>query len=289
MELQAQPELEPVQPQYNESVDADSDEIPEETAARAEAEEELSDDEHEGNLCRFLVQARLGHYVKKLSALGAATTDDLFELGPEELEEIGMRKLERTRLARFLQRYVLARPRLQDEGREVPVSLSNVLALPPGQKPRCLVQGWVSRAAKLHKRIVVVVWRLWVQHERLAEDLDQAKAAEIAAVQSRALLRSRCDQAEEALAQVAATGQGNEAVTRLAAQLREEQWEAEDIEAAAITAEQAAAALALPLPQAAEAMRSAPEKALGDQAQEHTNETSASDEADPPATDSATD
>ena len=62
-----------------------------------------------------------------------------------------------------------------------------------------------------------------------------------------------------------------------------------DIEAAAITAEQAAAALALPLPQAAEAMRSAPEKALGDQAQEHTNETSASDEADPPATDSATD
>jgi hypothetical protein len=271
LKLQPEPELEPT-PQYDdELVDGDFDtEIAEEMTSRADAPgQEPSDDEHEGNLHRFLVQARLRHYEKKLSALGAATTDDLFELGTEDLEEIGMRKLERSRLARFLQRYVMARPRLQEEGREVPDSLFNALALPPGEKPRRLVHGWVLRVAELRQRIVVVAWRSWIQHERLAQDLSRAKAAEIAAVQSRAVLLSRCDQ-------VAATGSANEALTLL----RDEHWVAEAIEAAAGAAEQAAVTLALPLPQAVEAMRLTHEKESGNQ-QQQISDASACDAADP--------
>lgn len=275
-ELEPEPEQEPESdPEYDDegsepAEPGSEDEIAEEVVAVPEHEDESSDDEREGNLKRFLTQARLGHYSKKLSALGAATTDDLFELGPEELEEVGMRKLERTRLARFLQRYVLARPRLQQEGREVPDSLFGALAA--GQKPLRLLHGWLSRTAQLRQRLALTEWRWKVRAERLSKDLEQATAAETAATQSRALLRSSFDkaaaalgaspsQAVDALARLAATGEigssgaAAQAVGSLTSQLQVDHWEAEEVEAAAAVAENAAAALALPLPEVADALR----------------------------------
>ena len=47
--------------------------------------------------CRLGPQAKLEHAHDALAELGAATTDDLFELGPEDLDTCGLRKLERKR------------------------------------------------------------------------------------------------------------------------------------------------------------------------------------------------
>lgn len=294
MELKPEPEVEPATDREK-SFDSDSDtEIAEEMTPRSE-KEELSDEEHEGNLRRFLVQARLGHYEKKLSVLGAATTEDLFELGPGELEEVGMRKLERNRLGRFLQRYILGKPRLQEEGQEVPDLLFDALAVPTFQKPRLLLRSSVSRVAGLRQRIVFVAWRSWMQQERLIVDLDRARAAEIAAVQSRALLRSSFDnaaealslqpsQAVEALVEIAAAGTASEAVAHLASQLKDGQWEAEEIEAAAVGLEEAAAALALPLPlvaQATEAMSQTSENTSVNEQQAQEQEQQQRDETVP--------
>ena len=44
--------------------------------------------------------------------------------GPEDLDTCGLRKLERKRLARFLNGYVQSRPRLVEAGRTVPEALS---------------------------------------------------------------------------------------------------------------------------------------------------------------------
>ena len=74
--------------------------------------------------CRLGPQAKLEHAHDALAELGAATTDDLFELGPEDLDTCGLRKLERKRLARFLKGDVQSRPRLVEAGRTVPEALS---------------------------------------------------------------------------------------------------------------------------------------------------------------------
>ena len=61
------------------------------------------------------IQAMFGHIQAMIK--GCLT-------GPEDLDTCGLRKLERKRLARFLNGYVQSRPRLVEAGRTVPEALS---------------------------------------------------------------------------------------------------------------------------------------------------------------------
>ena len=56
-----------------------------------------------GDLAAFLQQARLEQYLAPLTALGAAEPRDLNDLGQEDFDSMGMKKLEMNRLKAALQ------------------------------------------------------------------------------------------------------------------------------------------------------------------------------------------
>jgi hypothetical protein len=58
----------------------------------------------EGDLHQFLAAAKLGRYQDSLEELlGAATVSDLYELDDGDMQEVGLKKLEKRRLGRYLE------------------------------------------------------------------------------------------------------------------------------------------------------------------------------------------
>eukprot|EP01052_Picozoa_sp_SAG31_P006265 SAG31_NODE_286_length_18467_cov_41.317056_3_plen_376_part_00 len=108
----------------------------------------------EGNLSAFLRQAKLTEHRAKLTELlGAATTDDLLELEEQDLEELGLKKLEKRRLGRYLEYYRVHRIE-QSELEEA--------TKPPGVyggPSRLLVERWTNRATAMTLRLGFELWQ----------------------------------------------------------------------------------------------------------------------------------